>query len=406
MKRSSWALILGCCGLGIASAVAAPVVSTLPNGLPVITSDEPGSGRVAVVLMVRAGDGDDPPEASGASWVLARLLMEPDNHRAPGRFSEMAVEGDLQADTEQDVTTFSAITTPDRAAAAIRLLGMVIEPPVWNTTTLIRAVKREGADDREAVPTEWERDFAAWQARAGLSVAGTAPDAPPRETLRSLYEALYLPRGMALAVVGDLRGIDIGGAADKAFGALPKTADIVARRRRAADPVPRAPTGVYAFVGYPAPPVTDPLAPAMEVIAAALGNGKTSNLFRRLRESEGTGYESGAVYPRNLQRSGIVLFSRAPGQAATVRDDLAGIWKVADLTARSDWESARARAAQAYLGRHQSARDRAYWLDFWQIAGKGAAYDAIYAKAIATVADDDIHAAARRWLSGAPVSVP
>ena len=372
-----------------------------------MTSDEPGTDRVAVVLMVRAGDSDDPPDAPGATRVLGRILIEPANHRSPSRFALMSVEGDVRVVTEGDVTTFTAVTTRDRAATAIRLLAAFIETPVWNNTTLIRAVKRNGEEGRDEAPTEWERDYEILQSRLGLDVPPPPlPDLPPRETLRTLFETYYKAHSMTLAVAGDLRGLDVRTEATGQFGALPRVPDTVVRRRRARDTPNREPSDTYAFVGYRAPAVTDALAPAMEVIAAAVGLGKTSAVFRTLRDLEGTGYESGAVYPRRLTPAGIALFSRAPGQAAKVRNDLSGIWKSAELDTRGDWGSARARAVQLYASKHLTARDRAYWLAFWEIAGKGAGYDAEYSAAMRTVTDTTLNAAARRWLSGAPVAVP
>ncbi|HEY3411432.1 MAG TPA: insulinase family protein [Armatimonadota bacterium] len=386
---------------------AAPVVSSLRNGFRVVANDEPESDRVAVLLMVRAGDADDPPDAPGAARVLGRILIEPANHRSPGRFPLMAVEGDVRVVTEGDVTTFTAVTTRAQAATAIRLLAAFIETPVWNNTTLIRAVKRNGEEDRDEAPTDWQRDFEIWQSRLGLDVpAPPLPDLPPRDTLRSLFESCYKAHSMVLCASGDLRGLNVSAEAENWFGGLPRVADTVVRRHRAHDTPHRNPSNTFAFAGYRAPAATDGLAPAMEVISAAMGLGKTSAIFRTLRDVEGTGYESGAVYPRRLAPGAIALFSRAPGQSAKVRDDLASIWKSAALDTRTDWGSARARAVQLYASRHQTARDRAYWLAFWELAGNGAAYDAEYSAAMRSVADAALTAAARRWLSGPPVAIP
>jgi hypothetical protein len=339
--------------------------------------------------------------------VLGRILIEPANQRSPSRFALMNVEGDVRVVTEGDVTTFAAITTRDRAPTAIRLLAAFIETPVWNNTTLIRAVKRNGEEDRDEAPTEWQRDFEILRSRLGLDVPAPAlPDLPPSDTLRALFETLYKAHSMVLTVSGDLRGLDVRAEAAARFGSLPRTPDIIVRRRRRPDPPARKPSDTYAFVGYRAPAATDPMAPAMDVIAAAMGQGKTSAIFRTLRDVEGTGYESGAVYPRRLSPAVIALFSRAPGQAAKVRDDLTAIWKGTALDTRTDWGSARARAVQLYASKHQTARDRAYWLAFWELAGKGASYDTEYASAMRTVSETTLSAAARRWLSGVPAAVP
>jgi predicted Zn-dependent peptidase len=144
----------------------------------------------------------------------------------------------------------------------------------------------------------------------------------------------------------------------------------------------------------------------VEVLAAALGLGKTSGLFQQLREREGKGYESGVVYPRRLTDSGLALYALAPGKAAAMRDDLLSIWKSAGTPPKDGWDTARARASHAYAAQHQTARDRAYWLAFWELSGQGASHDAAFAKALRTVPDDALAAAAKRYLTAAPSTVP
>jgi hypothetical protein len=112
------------------------------------------------------------------------------------------------------------------------------------------------------------------------------------------------------------------------------------------------------------------------------------------------------VYARGFGPTGIALFSRAPGQADKVRDDLDAIWRKSALDSRTDWGSARSRAVVAYAAKHQTARDRAYWLAFWETSGKGAAYDTAYAEAMQGVTNADLGAAARHWFHSTPVCVP
>lgn len=392
----------------MAGAHAAPVTHTMANGCSIVVSSEPSAGRVAAVLMVRAGDVDDPPSAPGANRVLSRLVMDAANHRAPARFGAAAVDGEMRVDAELDVTSYSIVTVPAQIGGAIRTLAMLAEPPLWNNTTVMRAVAVEGEADRDAPPPQWERAFNAWQAKAGLPVPPPAnADPPGREALRALHARLYVSNRFVLAIAGEVDVEATMALAEAVFGALPGEPDRLERRPPrsvSAEPLAGAPD--YAFVGYPAPAAAAPDAPAMEVLATALGQGKTSPLFRRLRETEGTGYESGVTYPLRLSASGVALFTRAPGAAAAVRDDLAALWKGAVQAPAGGWDGARLRASLAWDARHQSVRDRAYWLAFWQTAGVGAGYDAEYRARLLTASDAAIVAAGKRWLRGEPVTTP
>jgi predicted Zn-dependent peptidase len=384
------------------------VVKALPNGLRVVVSREAGSGRMAAVLMVRAGDADDPPGAAGGCRVLGHILTQAENHGAADRWAAASVSGAAWTVTEPDVTTFSITTTPDQAAAAIRRLGLTVGEPIWNRTLVMRSVREEAEADRDAPPDDWSQDFAVWQARAGLP-SPARPDAEPpgREALKALYQRLYTPDRMVLAVAGDVGTDAILALAKVAFTApASPSARFATRRPRPTISEPGEPTGTYAFVGVPAPPATAPDAPAVEVLAAALGLGKTSDLFQQLREREGKGYESGVVYPRRLTDSGVALYARAPGRAAAMRNDLLAVWKSAGAAPKDGWDTARAAAAHAYAAQHQTTRDRAYWLAFWELSGQGANHDAAFLAQLRSVPNTALATAARRYLAQPPTSMP
>jgi zinc protease len=387
---------------------AATVVKTLPNGLRVVVSVEKGAGRLGVVLMVRAGDADDPAGASGAARLLGRILMQPLNHGQESRWDAAAFNGSIWETTEPDVTNFSVTTTPEQLDAAVRRLGLIVGEPIWNRTLVMRSVREEGEADREEPPDDWTHDFGVWQAAAGLPSPPPPEPAPPDgDTLERLFKRLYSPDRMALAVAGDVSPDAVAAVAGKYFTApASPTARFVQRRPRIALPEPGTPTGRYAFVGVKAPPSTAPDAPAVEVLAAALGLGKTSGLFQKLREQDGKGYESGAIYPRRFTDSGIALYSLAPDHAAAMRDDLLSVWRAAGVAPPGGWASSRARAANAYAAQHQTARDRAYWLAFWELSGQGAAHDAAFMSSLRCVPDESLSAATKRYFAAPPVSVP
>lgn len=398
------AFLFAMCG----RAHAAPASATLPNGMRVVVSSEPGSGRAAAVLMVRAGDADDPPGAAGTARMLSRLLMEPANHRAPSRLRLAYSSGLFRSDVEPDVTAFSVVALPDDVAAALRALRLIIEEPTWNSTLTLRSVRREGEFERDDPPGDWQQDFEAWQVKAGIP-APPRPDfaAPDVADLRRTYERRFVPDRMVLAVCGDVSAEGVLAEARQVFDMqAARTLRLEARPPRLAPAALREPTGRYAFAGFPTPPATSDDAPAVEVIVAALGRGKTSSLFRRLREGEGTGYESGMVYPRRMIPSGAAVFALAPDRAHELARDLEALWRdVADIP-EGGWRSARVRAAHAFAMQHQTARDRAWWLAFWELAGSGAARDATFGQSILDVTDQDIRRAALRWFSGRPVLLP
>ncbi len=398
-----YALVWG----ALPGASALPVKKILNNGLTVLVSPEPGSGRVAAVLMVRAGDVDDPSEVPGANRLLARLLVNSAAHRGPDRFTEFAVDGSVWSAAETDVTTFSAVTTPDQLDTALRLLNVVLEPPPWNTGDMARAVRREADSDADEQPTDYEHDLAVLESRLGNAVSAmmSSSRGPSPDELRRLHARLYTANRMTLAVVGDVTSAEVFAGAGRAFRKIEPDYNKEGKRDRFAARQPKMePTGTYAFSGYKAPPVTDPDAPAVEVLAAAAGTGKTGFLFRYLRETDGAGYESGAVYPKRLGPSVAALFARSPNDARVMRDRLSALWKQTIDGSPEDLRRARLRAVHNHQAQRQTMRDRAYWLAFRETAGVGAEDE--WTTRLAAVTDEQLKACANRWFSGAPAVVP
>lgn len=358
--------------------------------------------------MVLAGDAEDPSNAAGAASVLGRALMQPENHGDSEVWPRAAVSGAEWASIEPDVTTFNITTTPDQISAAILRLSLIVAEPVWNRTLVMRSLQLEAEADREVPPDAWTQDFDVLQARSGLPVSPDTPLNPPdRDALKAFYRRAYTPDRMVLAVVGDVDAAAVTNQAASVFTApVSPSARFTPRKPRPILSKPDNPTGSYAFVGVQAPPATAKDAAAMEVLAAALGMGKTSNVFEQLREREGKGYESGAVYPRRFTDSVLALYALAPGHAAERRQDLLAVWKLAGKPPKGGWDTARAGAAHAYAAQHQTARDRAYWLAFWELSGQGAAHDAAFATALRTASEESLATAARRYLAATPVSVP
>ncbi len=403
-------LVVALCVLlwgALPGASAPPVKKVLNNGLTVLVSPEPGSGRVSAVLMVRAGDVDDPPGVPGANRLLASLLVNSAAHRGPDRFAVFAVDGSVWSAAETDVTTYSAVTTPDQMDTALRLLNVVLEPPPWNTGDVARAVRREADSDADEQPTDYEHDLAVLESRLGNTVSAmlSSSRGPSPDELRRVHARLYTANRMTLAVVGDVTASEVFAGAGRAFRKIEPDYDKDGNRERFALRLPRMePTGTYAFSGYKAPPVTDPDAPAVEILSAAAGTGKTGFLFRYLRETDGTGYESGAVYPKRLGPSVAALFARAPGDTAGVRDRLSALWKQTVDGSPEDLGRARLRAVHNHQAQRQTMRDRAYWLAFWETAGVGAEDE--WTTRLAAVTDERLKACANRWFSGASTVVP
>jgi zinc protease len=116
-------------------------IGKLPNGLTYGVMNRPGTRQVSIILMVRAGSGDEAPNERGVAHFLEHMAFNGSAHFPPGtvmkRFADIGVSigRDQNAETGFDSTTFSldlSEVTNDRLDLAFSWLrdvadGLTIE---------------------------------------------------------------------------------------------------------------------------------------------------------------------------------------------------------------------------------------------------------------------------------------
>jgi predicted Zn-dependent peptidase len=132
----------------------------------------------------------------------------------------------------------------------------------------------------------------------GLSVLGT-PDSVKSLSLKHLkrrVKDILKPERVRLVVTGKVTAncveqIDkqLGSWQSGGFIELTTPVEIMPR----AVAIPNASSRVGLYLGFPAPALTEPERPTVEVLAQILGNGLRSRIFRKLREEAGLAYAVG-----------------------------------------------------------------------------------------------------------------
>jgi len=171
------------------------------------------------------------------------------------------------------------------------------------------------------------------------------------------------------------------------------------------------------LAGFNAPGLTDPDYPAFAVLTALVGGGKSSRLFRAVRDTAGVGYVVGAQTPPLARESHLlayVEFDSARTGADGRRRDAAEVERLLVETVRSvvtdpptalEVERAKRYAAGAHALAHQRARDRAFYLGWYELLGLGYAFDAEFPRRLAAVTPADVLRVAKQYLNHCVVSV-
>ncbi len=284
-----------------------------PTGVRVIVRSEPGTGLVAIAAMVDTTDADR-NAAPGIKELVARSVFGAGaNLSAEGIAREVYRSGGSVASLVlPDGIVLRCLTTPAAFGDAAYLIGQALKNAVFDVETVQRAAS---AADRDRLSESGQPLIvAASVARARLlsgdpygnvqMVSERRPRSLPIADLARYYRTAFVPTGTAIAIVGDIapeqarriienQMVDYDRAAPaRREPGPPDEAPQRAGRRTERVRVQAKTAALVAACRAPSRRSSD--AAATSVLAAIVGGGKASRLFKAIREARGIGYVVGA----------------------------------------------------------------------------------------------------------------
>lgn len=301
------------------------------NGLTLIVKENHQVPIVAVDVWVGVGAKHEAPEESGVSHFFEHMIFQGTPSRPPGEIAREieAVGGYTNAATGLDSTHYYVVVPSD----ALDLALEVQADALLNANFPAQEVERE----REVILDELRLQgdtprrklfTMAYQAVfQGTPYANDILGTPEtlarlqRPTFLRYHERYYAPNNMVVVVVGDVETARVIEKVHALFGEVPPrpvpdlpyfpppALDRVIRRKAAMDV-----DQTYFFVGWPGPGLPHPDEPALTVLAYILGEGRSSRLYRDLRETKGlvSGISAGYSSYREIGMFSIV--GNGPGR--------------------------------------------------------------------------------------------
>ncbi len=389
-------------------------LTTLPNGLRVITSPVP-STATSVYLWLEAGAADEETHESGLAHFLEHMIFKGTTTRAVGE-SAAAIErlgGDLNAWTSTDETALHA-TVVRGWASALDVIADMVTHPAFDPDETVREREvvldeiRGYDDDPDEVLSEL-LDDALWRDHVYAHRVLGSVETVSRFThvdARRFLDKHWRPNRAILSVAGQVTHAQVLQAAERAFRewhpgaqrrrlpqATPRTRAELVRVRRGFES-----TG--AQIAWQLPAIGHPDLPALEVLSILLAQGTGGLLSNALQDAEDPGFS--AWSDLELRSAGSSLRIGAiphEGSTAKVLEVLLG---VLDRCRRQPDGpgTARARALiragflEATEDVEEIAHDRA-----WFLARMGDALAAeSHQRTLASVTADDIVRVTRTWL--------
>jgi zinc protease len=391
----------------------------LPNGLTVLALEDRRLPRAAAVLALRTGSAHDPEGLSGMAHYLEHMVFKGTRSHKPGDIDLLTLRhgGENNGYTDPDVTTFWFRVHPDGLEPVLDLLAEILGACTLDAAELERErgpVLRELEAELDDPWGALEPHLAASLYREGgyrIPTLGRPEDVRriTRDSMAAFYKAHYVPPNAVLALVGDFDKDRAFRAVEARFAPLPRGAEPPPA------PAPRPGEGrdaeistasgadrlAVAFRGPPGGSDDDIL---LDLLAALLGEGRSSRLSSRLVYHEGLAPEGGVHAANESRRRGGVFTIRvelaldAPLEA--VRD--AVLEEIERLRAEppSERELRRARnlLRSRWLFDAESADGRAMTAAWWEALGRPD-YVNRYLSRLETATPEAVSAAARRYLA-------
>ncbi len=382
----------------------------LGNGLTVLVAPDDRVPVVAIVTWVSAGYFDEPDDVVGVAHVLEHMYFKGTPTRGVGDIARQtkAQGGYLNAGTIYDHTSYYTVLPASGFAAGLAIQADAYANSLIDADELAREIEviveeaKRKADSPHAVSTETLFELLHDRHRMRRWRIGREPGlrALTRDHVHSFYRRYYRPANTVLAIVGDVDADEAMRLVERLYGALSDAP--VARDRGPVEP-PRRDFRLREWtgdisraeiaMGWRTPPVAHPDAPRLDVVASVLSAGRSSRLYRAVRDRQLASSIMAYQYvPVDLG----VFVVHATARPEHALDCAGAAW---DQLARvragevSEDELARVRHVHEgqWLRRLETMEGRAHHLAAWEALGDwrmaGTYFDAMQCATAADVAD-------------------
>src|SRR3989449_5993151 len=299
-----------------ATVIAVPPTTTqkwvLPNGLTVIVQEDHSAPVASVQAWCATGSiNEDQHLGAGLSHILEHMLFKGTKTRSTNEIAQKVqdVGGYINAYTSFDRTVFWIDVPKDGVATALDVLA----DATMNSTLPPEEYQKE----QEVIRREFAMGMDDPDRMAGLLLFATAYQQHPyrfpvigeleiynqltQEQVVQYYKTRYVPNNLTFVVVGDVDAEKVRQQLAELFKSYPekslKPVFVPAEppqlgRREVHQEFSTELT--HLSLAWHIPEVTNPDVPALDLLSTILGDGRSSRLYRRVREEAGLAFSISA----------------------------------------------------------------------------------------------------------------
>ncbi len=286
-------------------------LTTLDNGLRVLTTSVPTAQSAAAAYFVRVGSRDEDPRTNGLSHYIEHMLFKGTTERPEATLISQAIEGaggSLNAYTTKELTCYWNNLPYERAETGVVILADMLQHSLLEA----EEIDRERTVVQQEIKRAHDNPGSFVGELLGRAVYGDQPIGWPivgsNETVEEMQRAdftehmtsHYTAENSVLSVSGNVEHEQVVAWATASFGDLPARAAPAGQASNPDRPEayiqldPRDLEQTNVALSMRALRRKDPDRYALDLMNTALGRGMSSRLFQEVRERRGLAYSVSA----------------------------------------------------------------------------------------------------------------
>lgn len=280
-------------------------MSTLPNGVRIITEVMTHVRSVSVGVWIGSGSRRETTEQNGISHFIEHMLFKGTTTRSAEDIARSvdALGGNLDAFTSKELVCFNTKVLDQHLSQAFDVLADLVLNPSFREEDLekekgviLEEIKMEEDSPDYLVHEIFTANF--WKDHAlGKPILGTPQSVRRFDSpmLRDFYTAVYAPSNIVVTAAGNLTHQGLTALVKQHFEALPKGESVPAEEvpgthARISLRNKKSLEQVHVCLGVPSYPIPHQDRFACYVLNTLLGGGMSSRLFQNIRERQGLAY--------------------------------------------------------------------------------------------------------------------
>ncbi|HUI57812.1 MAG TPA: pitrilysin family protein [Bryobacteraceae bacterium] len=280
-------------------------MTTLANGVRVITEAMPHVRSVSVGVWVGTGSRRETPEQNGISHFIEHMLFKGTTKRSAEDIARSvdSIGGNLDAFTAKELVCFNTKVLDQHLSLAFDVLADLVLHPLFREDdiekekgVILEEIKMEADSPDYLVHEIFSSNF--WKDHPlGKPILGTRDTVKrfDRPAIHAFYAQVYTPSNLLVTAAGNLTHARLVSLVREHFESLPPGAPtaqdtVPSTHARIALRNKKALEQVHLCLGVPSYPLPHEERFACYVLNTLLGGGMSSRLFQNIRERQGLAY--------------------------------------------------------------------------------------------------------------------